>query len=60
MIRHKGINVEHRLGLGDVSLVRINKIGRAYMITKNQTNCVAHKQTDWVKFSFVSSQTGQY
>ena len=60
MIHHKGINDEHRLGLGEVSLVRIDKIGRANMITKNQTNFVAQKQTDWVNFNFVCSQTGQY
>ena len=60
MIRYNSINDEHRLGLGEVLLMRIDTIGRVYMIVNNQTNCVAHKHTDWVNLSFVCSQTGQY
>ena len=60
MIRYNSIKDEHRLGLGEVLLMRIDTIGRVYMIANNQTNCVAHKHTDWVTFCFVCSQTGQY
>ena len=60
MICHKSINDEHRLGQAEVLLMRIDQIGRVYMIAKNQTNSVAHKYTDWVNFSFACSQTGQY